>query len=67
MHDVPALSADIDVVNGGSGRHAGRAFLDFKYMGSILKGATELSGIDGETQAGVDVGVDDGILSEKKE
>jgi hypothetical protein len=67
LHNVPALSADIDVVDGGSGRHTGRAFLDFEYMGSVLKGATELSRVDGQTQAGVDVGVDDGILRKRSE
>jgi hypothetical protein len=62
LHDVPALSSDIDVVNRGRSGHTGGALLNLKDVGAVLESAAELSSVDGEAQTGVDVGVDDRIL-----
>ncbi len=49
-------------MNGGRSGHTGGALLNLKDVGAVLEGSAELSGVDCEAQAGVDVGVDDRIL-----
>ena len=49
-------------MNGGRSGHTGGTLLNLKYVGAVLEGAAELSSIDCEAQAGVDVGVDDRVL-----
>jgi len=64
LDDVSSLSSNVQVEDSGKSRYSLRSWNNVEYVGSVLEGSSELSGIKGEFQfSSGGVLIEDGILN----